>query len=76
MRISTAATASPPAWQILSQHRVRCDCPHRNTMWNHPVDWFGQIRRISREIAQFLRCEFCSTATIAKKGGNMAILDM
>ena len=65
MRISTAATASPPAWQIRSQHQVRCDRPHRNNMCNHPVDWFGRICGISQEIAPFLWCEFCHMTAIA-----------
>ncbi len=73
MRISTT-TASPPAWQIPSQHRVRCDRPHRNTMCNHPVAWFSQISCIFREIALFLQCEFCYKAAITtsrREDGNL-----
>jgi len=70
MTISAAATASPRSRQIPSQHRVRGDLPHRNIVCDHPATWFGQIRRISREIAPFLPCNFCYTATIMTGRGK------
>ena len=73
MTISAAATATPRSWQIPLQHAVRHDRPHRNITHDHPAAWFGQIRRILREITPFLQGKFCYTATIMPGRGKDGI---
>jgi hypothetical protein len=79
MTISAATAASPQSRRIPSQHWVRCDRPYRNITCDHPAIWFGQIRRISREIAPFPPFNFCYTATIMtgrEKDGNLLAVSL
>ena len=76
---AAAAAASPQSQRIPSQHWVRCNGPHRNITCDHPAAWFGQISRISREIAPFLSCNFCYTATMMtgwEKDGNLMTVSL